>query len=130
MDPLSIAASIAALIHVAHKITESVQAIRDAPRLIRTVANETEVLASIFSQLEKFLPAAQDDEMRQLKALLQRMKALLVELEKELDGIASESPGLLDRMKWTTREADVNQILADLLQQKASLTIMLNLCVG
>ena len=126
------AASIAALIHVVRKITDSVQAIRDAPRLIRTVANETEVLASIFSQLEKLILTAQipEDSRKQLQALLVRMKTLLAELEKELDGITAESPGLLDRVKWATKEADVNQILADLLQQKSSLIIMLSLWAG
>lgn len=126
-------ASIATLIHVARRITESVQAIRDAPRLIRTVASETEVLASIFSQLkEKLNTTAQipEDSRKQLQALLERMETLLAELEKELGGIATESPGLLDRVKWATREADVNQILADLLQQKSSLNIMLSLWAG
>lgn len=91
--------SIATLVHVARKIAESMQAIKDSPRLIRTVASETEVLASIFSQLkEKLTPAVQilEDSRKQLQALLKRMETLLAELEKELDGIAADSLGLLD----------------------------------
>ena len=64
------------------------------------------------------------------------MRDLLKELQKELEGVMTiggtieVNISLLDRVKWAAKETDVKSVLDDLLQQKLSLVVVLNLWAG
>jgi len=145
-EPISLAASITGLISAASAIAKAVQAIQNAPRLIYAVSNEKNTLTSIFKKLEERIgsPAGVrgtnqsiPDAMReQLQDILIRMRDLLKELQKELEGVMTiggtieVNISLLDRVKWAAKETDVKSVLDDLLQQKLSLVVVLNLWAG
>lgn len=142
-DAISLAASITGLISAATAIVQVVQAIQNAPRLIHTVANESNTLTSIFKKIEERIgfPAGvhetnrsiPDAMRKQLQEILLRMRDLLKELQKELEGVMTTEGtievkiSLLDRVKWAAKEKDVKDVLDDLLQQKLSLIVVLNL---
>ena len=131
MDPLSISASVTALVGAAAVIYNKLQAFKDAPRLISTVADETKTLTSIFSQLDdNFVQGARMSSaaVEQLRDVLSRMKLSYDELSKELEGISPQGKlGIWDRTKWSGKEADMNRIFAGILQQKSSLLLMINI---
>lgn len=144
MDPLSVTASIIGILTAAANITNAIcaftSAIQDTPRLARSVSFEIEALSAIFSQLQGFL-RQESLERKGSSPLVKRMSMTTVEqfvrilgscvltfseLEEEIDDLGDpENDGVWSRVKWNQKQTVLREILADLQQQKLSLSLMI-----
>ncbi|KAF8246682.1 hypothetical protein K440DRAFT_327831 [Wilcoxina mikolae CBS 423.85] len=140
MDPLSLASGISGLIKAADKIASLLSGFTanmiDAPNLARSVVSETQSLSLTLLQLQPLLSphhsSCNEEETRKSMVFVDQLVLTvaacirsLAELEKELDGVVGV--GMLDRLKWTVREAGIRRILEALQMHKSSLTLVLTI---
>ena len=134
MDILSVSASVVGLVAAATKITTALytftSAVQDAPRIARSVIGETEALTAIFSQLNGALRMKPDrmsmTTVEQFVGVLTRCVLTFAELEEEIDGLELDK-GVVDRVRWTMKQQVLTEIMAELQQQKLSLTLMIGI---
>lgn len=140
MDPLSVTASVIALLGAGGKIISllsQVAAIADAPALaIVTLAEMTDISTAL-RHIQDFVDGAvQVPVERQQHILLEHLVATLTgclitysELDAITDSldIGSSSMSVFDRVKWTLKEASINTLVQRLQNHKSSLNLMLSI---
>ena len=129
MDPLSITASVIAVVTVTAKVTNSLsklRGLREADDLIHALMNEVTTLRAISAQIEAVARQYQDslssEQFACLEQLKQMLRAAKVKLE-ELDNIIHyrliqppDDGGIqkLSRRAWLRHKTDVQRIQQEL----------------
>jgi Fungal N-terminal domain of STAND proteins len=140
MDPLSVAASIVGILAAAAQVSANVSTLveksRKAPKHIRKVKDEVDTIRSILHQLQALLlGSAKTSRARTSLILVDQVVVTLtacVSTFSELDVIVGtlvldEKLGLMDRLRWGTKAAAIDESLKDLQIQKSTLTLMLTI---
>jgi len=138
-DGLSIAASVAGLIHVAEKVIRFISTMTDASSTTRSVLAEVHAFHAIFHQLQDFISNfSEGSEARKSRIYVDQVVTILAgcvcafsELEKELetlktDGSSSSGLNAWDSAKWARKYQNLGRILAELQRHKSSLNLMLS----
>ena len=140
MDPLSVTASVIALLGAGGKIISllsQVAAIADAPALaIVTMAEMTDISTAL-RHIQDFVNGSVKVPVeRQQHILLEHLVATLTgclitysELDAIINGLNIGSSGMsvFDCVKWTLKEASINTIVQRLQNHKSSLNLMLSI---
>ncbi|KAF7549688.1 hypothetical protein G7046_g8266 [Stylonectria norvegica] len=140
MDPLSIPASIVGLLAAGAKISNVlwtiIQETRDAPkqadRLFWEVNDINGALGLLQSYVNGRLKGSVERvdliHIEQLVVTLTTCVKTYSDLQRIIDGLnVHPTMGLLDRLKWTRQQSEINRIMHQLQCQKASLTLILTI---
>ena len=139
MDGLSVAASVAGLIHVSAKVIKIISDTAGASNAARSVLAEARDLQSILHQLQGFISNFEEQRndqrstirIEQLVATLTGCVCVFSELDKVLEELNNRDAGSLlrlwDSAKWALKDSVIGRILSELQQHKASLTLMLTI---
>jgi hypothetical protein len=136
MDPLSVIASVVGILAVAAKVSSALMKHAGAPKSIRDVQAEVDAMRGALGQLQAFI-------LR--KAAINRSGAALIlveqvivtlagcvttfsELEVMVDSLKlDEEMGILDRIRWSTKEQTIESMISRLQNHKLSLIMMLTI---
>jgi hypothetical protein len=138
MDPLSVATSIAGLIVAACQVSsllkEFAGSAKEAPHSARAVFMEVTGISVCLNQLQGYVLGKQET-FRSRRSLIMIEQVIVVltdcvsifsELEQTLEMLKTDQPmKVIDRLKWTMKEAAIGRLLQRLQTSKASLTFML-----
>ncbi|OCL04840.1 hypothetical protein AOQ84DRAFT_367150 [Glonium stellatum] len=140
MDPLSVSASVIALIGAGGKIVSllsRVTAIADAPALAAVTLTEMTDISTALRHIQDFINGTVKVPIeRQQNILVEHIIATLTgclktysELEKIVDSLNIGLSGMsvFDRVKWTAKEASIRTIVLRLQNHKSSLSLMLSI---
>ncbi|EXJ68627.1 uncharacterized protein A1O5_08421 [Cladophialophora psammophila CBS 110553] len=138
MDPLSVAGSIVGILAAAAQVSANISTLvgrsRKAPKHIRKVKGEVDTIRSILHQPHALLlGSATTCRGRTSLILVDQVVVTLtacVSAFSELDVmvgtlVSDEKLGLIDRFRWATKAAAINESLKNLEVQKSTLTLML-----
>lgn len=140
MDPLSIAASIVALIAAAHQVAvglNKLASLRGAPAAVLQLNNELSDLRLILSEAEPLLlkhaqlnldPKDGDAASNQSKALklsIERATERLIEMESVLQNRLLNRMGAADRIGWFMEQDKVRKASKDLRTVRLNISAML-----
>lgn len=145
MDPLSITASVIAVIGLADRIISLcrgyVTTMKDAPSDLRTIMVEAGSLRSVVTSLEFFLSTwGTDNMLHTVKSLegpegpLEESRKALVDLEKLFPSAADPSAAgakrkattiFYSKLSWPFKEEKARKILNDIARHKASISLAL-----
>jgi len=140
MDPLSVTASVIALLGAGGKIISllsQVAAIADTPALARATLQEMTDISTALQHIQDFVNGAVKVPIeRQQHILLEHLVATLTgclttysDLSVIINSLDIGSSGIsvFDRVKWTLKEAGINSIVQRLQNYKSSLNLMLSI---
>ena len=140
MDPLSVTASVVGLLSVAIKVSivlsDVIKKSRHAPEECRKVRDEVDSIHRVLGQLQLFIAGSTRASPQrtslimvdQVVATLGACVTTFSELEVFAEGLASDQGlGLLDRLRWISKEKDAKTILGELEARKSSMTLMLSI---
>lgn len=137
MDPISVSASIAGLITAAVQISallkRLVENVRGAPQSAQNVLVEVNGIGLCLNQLQEYIQGTQSVSrsrasfimIEQVLVVLTDCLTIFSELEQVLETLQLDSMKVIDKMKWTAKEATILQLLARLQTSKMSLSLML-----
>ena len=140
MDPLSIAASIIALIGAAKQVAvglDKVASLRGAPAAVLALNNELSDLRLVLNEAEPLLLMHGRSDVRtpadistpldgdRLKLSVNRAKDRLVELEVILQNRLMTRMGAVDRLGWVMEQSKVRKALDDLRTVRLNIAAML-----
>lgn len=124
MDPLSIAASTAALAHVSHKIISTTRSIRDAPQEIHETSLQ---ITSILAALQKLSRLPGDSFVWHIiKPDLERASQTAVDLHLLLRQI-SQADGKINHTAWLRQKSKLSHLRTKLKDAVALLGLTLEL---
>jgi len=140
MDPLSVTASVIALLGAGGRIISilsQVAAISDAPALATVTLTEMTDISTALQHIRDFVNGAVKVSAElQRHILLEHLVATLTgclttysELDAITDGLKIGSSGMSvsDRVKWTIKEASISAVVRRLQNHKSSLNLMLSI---
>ena len=140
MDPLSVATSIAGLIIAATQVSNLLKGFADstkeAPHSAQAVLTEVTGIGLCLNQLQEYLLDQQESArsrrslimIEQVIVVLTDCVAIFSELEQTLEMLKTDQPmKVIDRLKWTMKEAAIGRLLQRLQTSKSSLTLMLTI---
>ncbi len=138
MDPLSVATSIAGLMiaasQVAGLLRSFAESAKEAPNSAKAVLAEVTGISICLNQLQGYLSGKQETPrsrrslimIEQVIVVLTDCVSVFSELEQNLEMLKTDQPmRVIDRLKWTMKEATIGRLLRRLQTSKASLTFML-----
>jgi hypothetical protein len=139
-DPLSVAASIVGLLTAAAQISQTLytvtKRVKKAPKEVKEARTEVDNIRNILEQLQLFvLGASKASKSRTALILVDQVVATLaatVTTFSELDVFvetldSDEKMGLMDRVRWLTKERDLKQLIQKLELHKNSMGLMLTI---
>jgi NACHT domain-containing protein len=140
MDPLSITASVIAVIQITNSVLLGCYRLRgqikDAESEISKVINEAEQLSSILERVNSILAADSTNAASLLGPLavefedgrgpLNSIKAALMELNDKITPLAK--PGLKSKLRWPFESKSFQRLLAVIQNQKLTLQLTLSSC--
>jgi hypothetical protein len=139
MEPLSVAASIIGLLNAAGKMAQLLKgltALADAPGSARAVLTEVNAMTGALKQLSDYLNGAISVPAgREQLILLEHVAVTLMgcvttydELEAVIESVHGDAEmGVIDRLKWTLKETEIQDIVQRIQNHKISLTLMLSI---
>jgi hypothetical protein len=139
-DPLSVAASVVGLLtagaQITKVLTQVIDKARGAPEECRRIRNHVDDIRNVLAQLQLFVTGTS-------RALRSRTSLILVdqvivtlaacvttfsELDTFAQGLHSEAEmGVLDRLRWASKQKDINDVLHRLESHKSSLSLMITI---
>ncbi|KAL8860937.1 MAG: hypothetical protein Q9178_002692 [Gyalolechia marmorata] len=139
MDPISVTASIVALLGASAKISELlthfIQSVKDAPKLALRTLTEVEDLTICFRQLQLFVHSEGARSRRshsamvtvdQLVVVLTHSVMTFSELEAVVEKLRPRTTSMINGIfKWIANENRISQLLQRLQASKTSLTLLL-----
>ncbi|TLD26935.1 hypothetical protein PspLS_05195 [Pyricularia sp. CBS 133598] len=139
-DPLSVAASVVGLItaaaQVSQVLTEVISKARSAPDECHKARNNVNDISGILGQLQLFLNGvSRAPRSRTSLIMVDHVVVTLaacVTTFSELDALAASlqsdvEMSMLDRLRWVSKEKQINNVLVRLESHKSSLTLMLTI---
>ena len=139
-DPLSIAAGVVGLITAAAQVTKILHNVtskaKHAPDDTRKIMNEVDDIRNVLGSLQLYLVGVERVHksrtslimVDQVVATLAACVTTFSDLDTFVEGLQNESEmKILDRLRWFSKEKDIQAILARLQSHKNSLTLMLNI---
>ena len=124
MEPLSIAASTAALAHVLHKVLSTIQSILDAPQEIHGMSLQ---ISSILKTLQKISRLPRDSFIwKIIEADLERASEVALSLNLLLREVFKEG-GKVNYTAWMRTKSNLNQLRIELKDVVAVLGLALEL---
>ncbi len=141
-DPLSIAAGVVGILNAAAQISSVLikfaRSTKGAPQQARAIITEVNDTSGILSHLQAFLLGKEfADSSRTSMLKVDRLINIISgcvltfsELEKLLDELETGEMDILDRVKWTRKEAAIAGLIQRLQNHKASLSLILNILNG
>ena len=140
-DPLSVVASIIALIGAAESIGKTLNRIRDitnAPNEVLALSNEISDLTVVLKHVETYVTAADcavisRDNLKHLSILAKRAQSRLDQLERIMHSHLPEPGGAnrrssLRRLQWPLLKTKVDGLRVDLRDIKLSIIVQMNYC--
>ncbi|MCJ1353715.1 MAG: hypothetical protein MMC33_003702 [Icmadophila ericetorum] len=137
MDPLSLTATLVGLITAAAQgynvLASFVDRVKSAPNSTRSVLGEVSDICMCLKQLKEFLvdggeaPRSRPSSVtvEQIVIVLTNLALLISELQGLIEGSGLDQPmGIIDRVKWLSKEGEISKLLVRLQASKASLTLM------
>jgi len=125
VDPLSISASIVALLQLTGNVITYLNGVRNASDDLKRLSLEFCTLRGLLSTLKDVLT----DLDPSLLDLLDGPDGILAQVESLLEQLTSKvgenSKGLGQLLHWPLRKSDVNDLLSSLERQKSSLSLVL-----
>jgi len=141
-DPLSIAAGVVGILNAAAQIASVLikfaRSTEGAPHQARVIITEVNDTSGILSHLQAFLLGKEfadtsKTSMLKVNHLIDIISGCVLtfsELEKLLDELETDEMNILDRVKWTRKEAAIAGLIQRLQNHKASLSLILNILNG
>lgn len=139
-DPLSVAAGIVGLITAAAQISQILSNViskaRHAPEECRQVRGEIDDIRNVLGQLQLFVTGANRASrtrtslimVDQVVATLAACVTTFSDLDVFAESLQSENDlGILDRLRWISKDKDLKSIRGRLQTHKSSLTLMLTI---
>jgi len=139
-DPLSVAAGVVGLLSAAAKVslmlTDIVSKARYAPRECQMVLTDVEDIRNVLIQLQLYTTGAKQASrssralimVDQVAAALASSVLTFDELKLFVEGLQRDSSmGILDRLRWITKQKDIEDYQSRLGVHKSSLTLMLTI---
>jgi hypothetical protein len=139
-DPLSVAASVVGLLTAAAQISRTLYDItkraKKAPKECKDARMEVDDIRNILSQLQLFvLGAAKASRSRSSLILVEQVVTTLAatvttfsELDVFVETLESdERMGLMDRLRWVSKEKALNELIQKLQLHKSSMGLMLTI---
>ena len=137
MDPLSIAASIIALVGAAQKVAaglEKLASLRGAPTIILQLNNELADLRLILSEGEPLIlkhaatkgPTLFPNADATWKPSIERAKQRLTELEVILSNRLMSRMGVMDKLGWLREQDKVRRVFDELRNARQNIVAMLS----
>ena len=140
MDPLSVSASIIGITTAAYQVSRLLKTVidgaNDAPASARGVLTEVLGIRACLHQLQRFL-LGEEEGAKSRRSLIMIEQVVIVftdcvsnfsELEQTLESLQPiEHMGIIDRLKWSSKETAISRILERLQSSKASLNFMLTI---
>ncbi|KAJ5345749.1 hypothetical protein N7452_003753 [Penicillium brevicompactum] len=124
MDPLSIAASTAALAHVLHKVLGTIQSIRDAPTEMKSMSLQ---ISSTLDTLQKISRLPRDSFVwKIIEADLERASEAALSLNLLLQGVFKKG-GKINYAGWIRRKSNLYKLRTELKDLVAVLELALEL---
>jgi chromosome segregation ATPase len=127
MDPLSVTASVVAVIQISNAVLLSCyrlqSKIKDAEKEIAQIVSEVEDLASILDDLKHILGQL-DSDLPDLSSPLLSCLAILEELQQKLAPLAK--PGLKHKLFWPFESKGIQRKLEIIQKQKSTLQLALS----
>ncbi|KAM7213446.1 RhoGAP domain containing protein [Rhypophila decipiens] len=140
VDPLSIAASVIGLINAGAKITKVLVQVTknacDAPNDCRRLKDEVETIRYVLSQLQLFFTGqSRTTRSRTSLILVDQVVVTLAacvttfsDLDVFAENLQSEvKMGILDRLRWSSKEDEIRHILQRVESHKSSLTLIMTI---
>lgn len=141
-DPLSIAAGVVGILTAAAQISsiliDFTRSAKGAPHQAQVIITEVNDTSGILSRLQAFIlgkefaDTARTSMLRvdQVINVVSGCVLTFSELQKLLDELETGKMGILDRVKWTRKEATIAGLIQRLQNHKASLSLILNILNG
>jgi hypothetical protein len=139
-DPLSVAASVVGLLtagaQITKVLTQVINKARDAPDNCRKMRDQVEDIRSVLNQLQMFvIGTSRASRSRTSLILVDQVIVTLAacvttfsELDSFAQSLQSESEmGVLDRLRWLSKEKDMKDVLQRLESHKSSLSLMMTI---
>ena len=140
MDLLSFSAGVVGLlataVKVSHALSDIIRRSRHAPDACCKVRDEAGDLRNILGQLQLFIletkpPSLQRRSLIMVDQVVATLSACVTTFS-DLDVFAEslqrdETMGILDRLRWVSKEKDLKAVLDQLKTRKSSLTLMLSI---
>lgn len=136
-DPLSMAAGVAGLIISATQmiqvLSSTISKARHAPQSCHSVLIEVKDIRGILSQLEGYILGVNRASasrsslimLEQVVAILASCVMIFSDLDIFVEGVQSDATmGILDRLRWVSKENDLNATLTRLQSHKSSMNLM------
>jgi hypothetical protein len=140
MDPLSITASVIALIQISSTIISVckgyISAVKDAPHDLRTCLIEVGSIKSVLEVLESLIPEDEDgarnsdiwiivDKLKGSEGPLQGCMRALKALNSLLPLLEKEKPMKLSHLAWPFKEGKARKLLEEIGRHKATISLAL-----
>lgn len=138
MDPISVSASILALLGAATKVSQVltgfVGSVKDAPRLAQTVITEIEDMKQCLQQLQEYVVSESSHRtsrkamvmVDQLRVVLTNAVMTFSALEDAVEALKFRPYASLgNRLRWVTKESTISKLLQRLQSSKLSLNLVL-----
>jgi len=145
-DPLSVAAGIigvaTAAVQVSRVLTDLVRRSKDAPNQVTIVLSEVCDIYTNTTQLQLLVFDIEASSRSQtcliqadsVTAILTGCVATFSELEQLINQLKAQDPihefGLVDRVKWATKQSSIAAIMSRLQAHKSSLSLILDILNG
>ena len=135
MDPLSISASIVALIGAAKAVAvglDKLASLRGAPAAVLQLNNEVSELRLVLDVAEPLLgkhnrAVASSGDGSALQPNLDRAKDRLTELESIISNRLMTRMGIIDRLGWLKEQDKIQSALVDIRSARLGITAMLGI---
>ena len=139
-DPLSVAASVVGLLAAGAQITKVLTKVmteaRDAPDECRKIKSEVDDIRNVLTQLQLFVVGTSCATKSRTSLIL--VDQVLVTLAacvttfSELDTFAKDlqsdhTMGILNRLRWASKDKEIQAVLQRLESHKSSLTLMMTI---
>lgn len=135
MDPLSIAASITAILTAAVQVSSLLRRIHDAPASVAAILVEVEHIRIVFQVLQTFVDRAAAMTrhraaligIEDLTVMLTQTVLVFSELQTLIAPLSARSrrSGIKWRFDWSRQEPGVNRLVTQLQRHKSSLSLLL-----
>ena len=132
-DPISAISAIAIALHAAKKVYNLVEGIRDSPREIQTVCNDSKCICDTLDTLKRFLEESKDEVPTEVTHSLHIpldntrvvLETLLVKLKPFVTSKGELKTSKLGAIRWSFYQKDVKQLGEQLSNGKSTLNMTL-----